>query len=188
MRPPTPSSTSTPSQSPPPYSPPPSKLPPGSGGKLPDGGGPNDKGKGPSDGKGPDDKGQGMSTAAKVGIGLVAAGATTFAAPILLPIIGFSSIGPVAGSLAAAWQVTYGGAVAAGSLFSIMQSVSMAGLGVATTVMSAGAVAGGAIVLASEGGGLGEGEDAEDGAAANDKDDKDDGDDPESVKSIKDKD
>jgi hypothetical protein len=44
-----------------------------------------------------------------------------------LGAIGFSPIGPVAGSLAAGIQGTcYGGAVASGSIFSILQSVAMA--------------------------------------------------------------
>jgi len=45
----------------------------------------------------------------------------------VLGLIGFSPIGPVAGSLAAVIQSTvYGGAVASGSLFAILQGIAMA--------------------------------------------------------------
>lgn len=44
----------------------------------------------------------------------------------ILRVIGFSSIGPVAGSLAAFIQsFFYGGAVASGSIFAFMQSTAM---------------------------------------------------------------
>ena len=45
----------------------------------------------------------------------------------VLGCIGFSPIGPVAGSLAAVIQATvYGGAVASGSVFAILQGIAMA--------------------------------------------------------------
>ena len=46
--------------------------------------------------------------------------------PIILPAIGFSSAGPVAGSLAAIWQSSIG-FVAAGSPFAFLQSAAMGG-------------------------------------------------------------
>ena len=46
--------------------------------------------------------------------------------PIILPAIGFSAIGPVAQSLAAAWQSAIG-IVAAGTPFSFLQSAAMGG-------------------------------------------------------------
>jgi len=46
--------------------------------------------------------------------------------PVMLSAIGFSSIGPVAGSLAAAWQSLIG-TVAAGTPFALLQSAAMGG-------------------------------------------------------------
>ncbi|KAI4121001.1 MAG: hypothetical protein LQ338_006624, partial [Usnochroma carphineum] len=48
------------------------------------------------------------------------------ATPAILGAIGFSAIGPVAGSIAAGWQATMG-SVAAGSLFAFLQSAAMGG-------------------------------------------------------------
>ncbi|KAF8242547.1 hypothetical protein K440DRAFT_590710 [Wilcoxina mikolae CBS 423.85] len=42
-----------------------------------------------------------------------------------LAIIGFGSLGPVAGSIAAGWQATMGGTVAAGSAFATLQGMGM---------------------------------------------------------------
>ena len=66
------------------------------------------------------------------------------ATPAILGAVGFSSIGPVAGSAAAAWQASIG-SVAAGSVFTVLQSAAMGGaaLGVITGV---GAAIGGAAV------------------------------------------
>jgi Interferon-induced 6-16 family len=70
----------------------------------------------------------------------------TTAALIAVPIlgaIGFSSIGPVAGSVAAGWQASIG-AVEAGSLFALCQSAAMGGAvaaGLTTTGVSGAAVA-----------------------------------------------
>jgi len=61
-----------------------------------------------------------------------------------LAMAGFGSLGPVAGSLAAAWQSTMGGTVAAGSAFAILQSWGMMysiGIPVAGTIIMAGSVA-----------------------------------------------
>ncbi|KAL5482936.1 hypothetical protein ACEPAI_9531 [Sanghuangporus weigelae] len=66
-----------------------------------------------------------------------------------LGALGFSAIGPVAGSIAAGIQSTvYGGAVGAGSLFAFCQSLTMGGAGamaIATGVSGAGGLAAGAI-------------------------------------------
>ena len=44
----------------------------------------------------------------------------------VLGLIGFSPLGPVAGSLAAVIQsCVYGGAVASGSIFAVLQSIAM---------------------------------------------------------------
>lgn len=54
-------------------------------------------------------------------------GVLTWIAVTVLGIIGFSAIGPVAGSLAALMQSTvYGGAVAQGSVFATLQGIAMA--------------------------------------------------------------
>ncbi|KAF8535287.1 hypothetical protein BDD12DRAFT_856099 [Trichophaea hybrida] len=45
----------------------------------------------------------------------------------LLALTGFGTLGPVAGSLAAAWQASIGN-VAAGSLFATLQSCGMTGV------------------------------------------------------------
>ncbi|XP_064621100.1 interferon alpha-inducible protein 27, mitochondrial-like [Lineus longissimus] len=59
--------------------------------------------------------------------------------PLLLGAIGFGAAGVTAGSLAALWQSTMGGTVAAGSLFSILQSIGAVGLGAATSLTVTGA-------------------------------------------------
>ena len=62
------------------------------------------------------------------------------ATPAILGAVGFSAIGPVAGSAAAAWQASMG-SVAAGSLFPFLQSAAMGGaaMGVFTGIGAAGA-------------------------------------------------
>lgn len=64
------------------------------------------------------------------------------AAPAILGAIGFSAIGPVAGSIAAGWQASMG-SVAAGSFFAFLQSAAMGG---AAASLFAGAGAVGAVV------------------------------------------
>ena len=58
-------------------------------------------------------------------IGVVAGIIIIPLAPPVLGAFGFSSIGPVSGSLAAAWQSAIGATVAAGSLFAMAQAVGM---------------------------------------------------------------
>lgn len=48
------------------------------------------------------------------------------AMPAVLGVIGFGALGPVVGSMAAAWQATIGNVVA-GSLFAFLQSAAMGG-------------------------------------------------------------
>lgn len=64
--------------------------------------------------------------------------------PFLLELFGFTALGPQLGSVAAKWQSSIG-SVEAGSLFSILQSIGMAGLTKLPFVVipsAAGAVAG----------------------------------------------
>ena len=76
-----------------------------------------------------------------VGGAVVGAGLAVVSAPVLLPALGFSSAGVVAGSTAAAVQATIGN-VAAGSLFAGLQSAGAAGVSWATTA-TLGAIGGG---------------------------------------------
>ena len=66
--------------------------------------------------------------------------------PAILAAAGFSSIGPVAGSAAAAWQASMG-TVVAGSLFSFLQSAAM-GAAAMGLFVGVGAVGGGIAVAA----------------------------------------
>ena len=72
--------------------------------------------------------------------------ALTCAAPAILGAVGFNAAGPVAGSIAAAWQASMG-TVAAGSFFAFLQSAAMGGaaMGMITGV---GAVVGGVTIAA----------------------------------------
>ncbi|KAJ7207690.1 hypothetical protein C8J57DRAFT_1480682 [Mycena rebaudengoi] len=69
-----------------------------------------------------------------------------------LAVIGFGSMGPIAGSIAAGWQAAIGN-VAAGSLFAFLQSVGMVH---AVTIPAVGVVVvgGGAVALAKVAGAL----------------------------------
>ncbi|KAK6512974.1 hypothetical protein TWF506_009136 [Arthrobotrys conoides] len=60
-------------------------------------------------------------------------------APVILSAVGFSSVGPVAGSYAAAWQSSIG-VVQAGSTFAALQSAAMTG-GISAAGGAVGAVA-----------------------------------------------
>ncbi len=78
-------------------------------------------------------------------ITVIVAGITLFAlslaTPAILGAIGFSATGPILGSMAATWQASIG-SVAAGSLFSFLQSAAMGGaaMGLFTGVGAVGAV------------------------------------------------
>jgi len=88
--------------------------------------------------------------AAVVGGGMVLA---PIAAVGLLSLVGFSSIGPVAGSIAAAWQATYGGSIVAGSIFSLAQSAAMGGIvvaGAGEAIVAGAALAGGVAALSQK--------------------------------------
>ncbi|CAK57759.1 unnamed protein product (macronuclear) [Paramecium tetraurelia] len=79
-------------------------------------------------------------------LGGIVAGTGTVLTKAGLAIYGFSSIGPVAGSIAAATQASIG-SVAAGSAFAIAQGVAMSGLGViALPAVGVGAAVGGGYV------------------------------------------
>ncbi|KAJ3336504.1 hypothetical protein HDU93_002674 [Gonapodya sp. JEL0774] len=62
-----------------------------------------------------------------VASGLVATAVVTVSLPLAVTAVGFTSSGVAAGSLAAAWQSTMGGYVAAGSIFAILQSLGATG-------------------------------------------------------------
>jgi hypothetical protein len=66
--------------------------------------------------------------------GAATAGAALAMVPTLLTALGFSAIGPVAGSLAAAYQSAFG----ATALFSTLQSVGMAGMASSTWAAAGG--------------------------------------------------
>ena len=76
--------------------------------------------------------------------------ALAFATPLLLGIVGFSGIGPVAGTLAAAWQASIG-SVVAGTPFALLQSAAMGGAAMSAVTGIGAASAGVAVasVLAS---------------------------------------
>ncbi|KIO20248.1 hypothetical protein M407DRAFT_221114 [Tulasnella calospora MUT 4182] len=79
---------------------------------------------------------------------LLTVGVVAIGPPIalgVLNVVGFSSAGPVAGSLAAAIQsAVYGGAVTSGSLFALCQSAAMGGIVVGGAQVAAGITALGA--------------------------------------------
>lgn len=66
---------------------------------------------------------------------------------IALPLVGFGAAGPVAGSLAAWVQSMIGASVPSGSLFALLQSIGMAGIGVSTGVVVTGTTAGLALAI-----------------------------------------
>jgi hypothetical protein len=87
-------------------------------------------------------------SAARVGTGALAVQAGAQAGiPLALGWAGFSSLGPVAGSSAAAWMssiaVANGGGVAAGSLYAWCQSAAMGGAAVVGAPMALGVTVGG---------------------------------------------
>jgi hypothetical protein len=81
--------------------------------------------------------------------GIVAGGAVVsigsyfFVAPVVLSAVGFTTIGPAAGSYAASWMSSIG-VVQAGSIYSGIQSVAMGGAYATTVNGTTGAVLGGA--------------------------------------------
>ncbi|MCJ1228381.1 hypothetical protein MMC12_005042 [Toensbergia leucococca] len=56
---------------------------------------------------------------------VIALGILILLAPCIIHALGFSELGPIEGSFAAAWQSTYGGVVESGSLFSYLQKLGM---------------------------------------------------------------
>ena len=74
-------------------------------------------------------------------------GAASLGAPLILGAVGFSAVGPIAGSAAAAWQSSMG-LVQAGSLFTWCQSAAMGGAAVGG-IVAAGSVGVGAAAAAT---------------------------------------
>ncbi|KAI9465367.1 hypothetical protein BJY52DRAFT_683695 [Lactarius psammicola] len=95
---------------------------------------------------------------------------TPIMVPAILGLFGFSAIGPVAGTAAAAWQSGIG-SVAAGSLFATAQGVAM-GAAVPPVIMAIGAGMGGAggAAIAAGVGGDGDDDDEEEEGDAGDAD------------------
>ncbi|EPE27550.1 hypothetical protein GLAREA_04341 [Glarea lozoyensis ATCC 20868] len=77
--------------------------------------------------------------------------ATTLAAPVVLPLVGFGGGGVVAGSLAAAWQSSIG-IVQGGSVFAFLTSAGAGGA--ATAAFMATGVAGASLLVAATGAGF----------------------------------
>lgn len=71
------------------------------------------------------------------------------AAPVALPLIDFTAIGPAAGTFAASWMATYAGAVPAAGLYATVQSAAMAGVGLSAAAGTGGVV--GAVAGAAAG-------------------------------------
>lgn len=86
-----------------------------------------------------------------IGGGVVAGGLAVAAAPLVLSVAGFTAGGIGVGSIAAQWMswaaIANGGGVAAGGLFSALQSAGMAGISTATNLLigTAAGTAGGAL-------------------------------------------
>lgn len=71
-------------------------------------------------------------------VGAVIGGAgLTVMLPLALPVIGFSAIGPGAGTIAASAMSMYAGAVPAAGVVATAQSIAMAGAGLGTAVTGA---------------------------------------------------
>ncbi|CCX16664.1 Protein of unknown function [Pyronema omphalodes CBS 100304] len=70
-----------------------------------------------------------------------------------LAIAGFGALGPVAGSIAAAWHSAIGGSVAAGSAFAMLQSMGMLGA-VIIPAVGAGVVGATAVAVIAENEGI----------------------------------
>ncbi|TCD64197.1 hypothetical protein EIP91_004430 [Steccherinum ochraceum] len=92
------------------------------------------------------------------GKAIIVAGATVVGsavAPVVAPaavgLVGFGPIGPVAGSLAAAWQAGMGGVVAAGGWFAGAQATAMGGAMPVIGNVIAGGITGGATLLGLKG-------------------------------------
>ncbi|XP_037037710.1 uncharacterized protein LOC119075378 isoform X1 [Bradysia coprophila] len=88
-----------------------------------------------------------LKKAGIIGASVVGASAlAVVAAPVAIAAAGFGSAGVVAGSIAASWQATMGGYVAASSIFATLQSVGAIGLSTAATasIGLGGAAVGGA--------------------------------------------
>ncbi len=82
--------------------------------------------------------------------GVASAAVGGVAAPTVISAVGFGSLGPVAGTTAAAWQASIGNA-AAGGLFATLQSAGMGGAAALGAVVGISAVGAGVIGLGGVG-------------------------------------
>ncbi|EPE27545.1 hypothetical protein GLAREA_04336 [Glarea lozoyensis ATCC 20868] len=87
-----------------------------------------------------------LTSAQVIGVGTATVAIAALAAPAALGVVGFSAIGPVGGSIAAGLQASYG-AVPAGSVFALCQSVAMGGTTVAGTSTALIAAGGGGVAV-----------------------------------------
>lgn len=78
--------------------------------------------------------------------GIASAAIGGIAAPTVISAAGFGSLGPAAGTAAAAWQASIGN-VAAGSLFATLQSAGMGGAAALGAVVGVSIVSAGVIGL-----------------------------------------
>ena len=81
-------------------------------------------------------------------VGGAAGGALVLGAPVVLYAAGFSSIGPIGGSLAAKWMTgaAVSGGIKSGSAYALLQSAAMSGALVSAKTVVVGSVAGSGIV------------------------------------------
>ena len=89
----------------------------------------------------------------KIAIGDVAGGAVVLGAPVIFCAAGFSSIGPIAGSLAAQGMsaAAVGGGIKSGSAYAMAQSAAMSGALVSAKSVAVGGVVGSATAAAVQG-------------------------------------
>lgn len=84
----------------------------------------------------------------RMAVGGAAGGAIVLGAPVILYAAGFSSIGPIGGSLAAKWMAgaAVSGGIKSGSAYALLQSAAMSGAFVSAKTVVIGSVAGSGIV------------------------------------------
>ncbi len=83
-------------------------------------------------------------------VGGAAGGAIVLGAPVVLYAAGFSSIGPIGGSLAAKWMAgaAVSGGIKSGSAYALLQTAAMSGALISAKTVVVGSVAGSGIVAA----------------------------------------
>ena len=86
----------------------------------------------------------------RVLLGSVVGSAAVISMPVILYAAGFSSIGPIGGSLAAKWMAgtAIGGGIKSGSMYAVLQSTAMTGAIVSSKTIIMGGVVGGALGVA----------------------------------------